>query len=74
MKDFISPAERMDSIMGHLIMTRKVGESIMVDDSEIIIHETRGRLVRIGVIADKKVRVDRKEIRESKDKNAELAV
>ena len=46
-----------------LILTRKIGESVMIeDDIEIIVLGIRGNQVRIGVKAPKEVEVHRAEI------------
>lgn len=52
-----------------LILSRKVGQSIKIGD-DIIVTVTqvdRGGLVRIGVAAPPKVRVDREEVRDRID-------
>lgn len=46
-----------------LILTRRVGESLMIgDDVEIIILGIKGNQIRIGTIAPRNVSVHRKEI------------
>ncbi|MHB9093448.1 MAG: carbon storage regulator CsrA [Eubacteriales bacterium] len=46
-----------------LALTRKVGESIIIDnDIEITVVEVKGDQVRIGIQAPKSVRILRKEI------------
>jgi len=46
-----------------LALTRKVGESIIINnDIEVIIVEVKGDQVRIGIKAPKSVRILRKEI------------
>lgn len=46
-----------------LIMTRRVGETIIIDnDIEITILEVKGNQVRIGVTAPKAVSVHREEV------------
>jgi carbon storage regulator len=48
-----------------LILTRRVGEALMIgDDVDVTVLGIRGNQVRIGVNAPKDVRVDREEIRE----------
>jgi carbon storage regulator len=48
-----------------LILTRRVGESIVVgDDIVLTVFEVRGDAVRIGIQAPRSVRVNRKEIYE----------
>ena len=47
-----------------LILTRRVGETIMVgDDIKVTVLDVRGAQVRIGVAAPRDMRVDREEIR-----------
>ncbi|WP_059041703.1 carbon storage regulator CsrA [Paenibacillus rubinfantis] len=46
-----------------LVLSRKKGESIMISDKiEIIILETEGDIVKVGVKAPKNVEIHRKEI------------
>jgi carbon storage regulator len=46
-----------------LILTRKVGETIMIgDDVQITVLGVKGNQVRIGVVAPKEVGVHREEI------------
>lgn len=45
-----------------LTLTRKTNESIMIDDSEVIVVEIRGDKVKLGIRADRNVPVHRKEI------------
>jgi len=48
-----------------LVLTRKVGESIMIgDDIEIVVKEIRRNQVRIGIDAPKDVPIHREEIYE----------
>lgn len=48
-----------------LILTRKIGESIMIgDDIEISVTEVRGKKIRLGIKAPAFVPVNRKEIYE----------
>ncbi len=45
-----------------LILTRKVGESIIIDDNiQITILETTGTQIRIGINAPKEVKVYRQD-------------
>jgi len=45
-----------------LVLSRKVGESLMIDDVEIILVRIHGKSrVRLGIIAPTRVRVIRKE-------------
>ncbi|MGV3614641.1 MAG: carbon storage regulator CsrA [Fimbriimonas sp.] len=46
-----------------LVLTRKVGQSIVIgDEIEVVVLEVRGEQVRIGIRAPKTVAVHRKEI------------
>jgi carbon storage regulator len=46
-----------------LVLTRKVGQSLMIDDSiEITLIEVRGEQVRLGISAPLSVSVRRKEL------------
>lgn len=48
-----------------LVLTRKIGESIMIgDDIEIKVTEVRGKKIRLGIKAPAFVPVNRKEIYE----------
>ena len=48
-----------------LVLTRKVGQSIVIgDEIEVVVLEVRGEQVRIGIKAPKNVTVHRKEIYE----------
>ena len=48
-----------------LVLTRKVGESIMIgDDIEIVVKEIRRNQVRIGIDAPQDVPIHREEIYE----------
>jgi carbon storage regulator len=48
-----------------LVLTRKVGQSIVIgDEIEVVVLEVRGEQVRIGIRAPKTVSVHRKEIYE----------
>ncbi|MGA2189463.1 MAG: carbon storage regulator CsrA [Steroidobacteraceae bacterium] len=51
-----------------LILTRRVGEAIMVgDEVQVTVLGVRGSLVRIGITAPQDMRVDREEVRERID-------
>jgi len=55
-----------------LIMTRRPGETICIrDDIEVTVLGVKGNQVRIGVNAPNNVQVDRAEIRERKNTEAE---
>ena len=58
-----------------LILTRRVGESIVVgDDIVLTVFEVRGDAVRIGIEAPRSVRVNRKEVYEEIQRSNEQAV
>lgn len=49
-----------------LVLTRKVGESIIIGDGiEITVIETKGDQIKLGIKAPKEVDIHRKEIYES---------
>jgi carbon storage regulator len=46
-----------------LVLTRKLGQSIMIgDEIEVVVLEVRGEQVRLGISAPRDVTVHRKEI------------
>lgn len=54
--------------IGMLVLTRKVGEAIMInDDIKVIILGIKGNQVRIRTIAPMVHRIDREEIRKRKE-------
>lgn len=58
-----------------LILTRRVGESIVIgNDIVITVFEVRGDAVRIGIQAPRSVQVNRKEIWEELQRSNEQAV
>ncbi|MEO6503044.1 MAG: carbon storage regulator CsrA [Jatrophihabitantaceae bacterium] len=58
-----------------LILTRRVGESIVVgDDIVLTVFEVRGDAVRIGIEAPRSVKVNRKEIYEEIQRSNAQAV
>lgn len=58
-----------------LILTRRVGESIVVgDDIVLTVFEVRGDAVRIGIDAPRSVKVNRKEIYEEIQRSNAQAV
>ena len=49
-----------------LVLTRKVGESISIDNHiKIRVVQLRGKQVRLGIEAPKETRIDRQEVRAS---------
>ncbi len=58
-----------------LVLTRRSGESVMVgDDVVITVLETRGDVVRLGILAPRSVQVHREEVyRELQRANREAA-
>ncbi|MDQ2958355.1 MAG: carbon storage regulator CsrA [Actinomycetota bacterium] len=58
-----------------LILTRRVGESIVIgDDIVLTVFEVRGDAVRIGIEAPRSVRVNRKEVYDEIQRSNEQAV
>jgi carbon storage regulator len=58
-----------------LILTRRVGESIVVgDDVTVTVFEVRGDAVRIGIDAPRSVQVHRQEVYEELRRSNEQAV
>lgn len=45
-----------------LVLTRKPGEAVWIGDTVVVVHECRGRVCRLGVIADPDVPVMREEV------------
>lgn len=57
-----------------LVLSRYVGESIMIgDDVCVTVLGVIGNNVRLGIVAPKEVRVDREEIHERIKREKELA-
>lgn len=57
-----------------LILSRRVGEGIMIGDNvAITVLSVKGNQVRLGVSAPKSVVVDREEIRQRKQQEKEIA-
>ncbi len=55
-----------------LVLTRKIGEEIIIDGRiRITVTQIRGDKVRIGITAPPEVRVDRQEIHERRREFAE---
>lgn len=58
-----------------LILTRRIGESIMIgDDIKVTIFGERGGQVRVGIEAPRELAVDRQEIYEKKLANPERII
>jgi carbon storage regulator len=58
-----------------LILTRRIGESILIgDDIEIQVMGIEGRGIRVGISAPRSLEVDRSEVRKQKIKNGEYGV
>ncbi len=56
--------------MGMLILTRRVGETVMIgDDVTVTVLGVKGNQVRVGINAPKNVIVDREEIHERRMKD-----
>lgn len=53
-----------------LVIKRKLNDSIIVGDAEIVVHEIKRDAVRIGIKAPMRVRVLRKELLTAKQENA----
>lgn len=49
-----------------LVITRRIGESIIIDTGtdkiEIVLNDVRGKTARIGIHADKRLTIVRKEL------------
>lgn len=56
-----------------LSLTRKAGESIWIEDVEIIIGKTIGSKTKVAIRADQDVRIDRGEIRIKREAAAAAA-
>ncbi|MBK5004107.1 carbon storage regulator CsrA [Pseudomonas sp. S32] len=57
-----------------LILTRKVGETIVINDTiRVTVLQVKGGQVRLGIEAPKDVSVHRQEIQERIDSKAEAA-
>ena len=64
----------MDDDKGYLILTRRVGEIIMVgDEIEIIVSGIIGKQVKLGFYAPRDVKVNRKELWDSIQEEKENA-
>jgi carbon storage regulator len=62
---------RKELAMGLLSLSRKCGESIMIDDDvEVIVTRIQGNRVRLGVIAARDIRIKRKELPDQDEKKS----
>lgn len=51
-----------------LVLTRKVGERIVIGDSVVVtVVEVQGEKIRLGIDAPRDIAVDRQEVREKKE-------
>ena len=58
-----------------LVLTRRVGESIIIaDEIQVAVISIRGDRVRIGIAAPSDIRVDRQEIHELRNEHVESPV
>ncbi len=56
-----------------LVLTRKVGSSIVIDDHiKIQVVQIKGRQVRLGISAPKETRVNREEVQRRSQEKREL--
>ncbi|ATH09364.1 carbon storage regulator [Halobacteriovorax marinus] len=58
-----------------LVLTRKLGESIAIDDHiKIVVVQIKGKQVRLGIKAPKETKIHREEVYKSiQDQNTEAA-
>ncbi len=58
-----------------LVLTRKLGESIAIDDNiKIVVVQIKGKQVRLGIKAPKETKIHREEVYQSiQDQNEEAA-
>ena len=57
-----------------LVLTRRIGEVLRIgEDVKIKVLGVAGNQVRLGIEAPREVRIDREEIRESKDGTSKTA-
>lgn len=45
-----------------LVLTRRVGETLLIGDAEVTVLQIRGNTIRVGVTADKSVNIRRSEL------------
>lgn len=59
-----------------LVFTRKIGESFIIDlgtdKIEVVLKEIRGKNVRLGVVADEKYKVFRKELTDDEEQHENI--
>jgi carbon storage regulator len=57
-----------------LVLSRKVGEAIIISDNiRITLVDIRGDKVRLGIVAPKEIIVDRQEVHEKRKQSQEEA-
>ena len=58
-----------------LVLTRKLGESIAIDDNiKIVVVQIKGKQVRLGIKAPKETKIHREEVYQAiQDQNTEAA-
>ena len=59
-----------------LVLTRKLGESIAIDDNiKIVVVQIKGKQVRLGIKAPKETKIHREEVYQAiQDQNTEAAL
>ena len=59
-----------------LVLTRKLGESIAIDDNiKIVVVQIKGKQVRLGIKAPKETKIHREEVYQAiQDQNTEAAM
>lgn len=50
-----------------LVLSRKIGEAIIIGEITVVVTDIRGDKVRIGIAAPREIPVDRQEIKRKKD-------
>lgn len=53
-----------------LVLSRKLGEKILIGEVEVVVVKAEAGRVRLGIIAPKDIPVDRAEVRKQKTKAA----
>ena len=61
--------------MGMLVLTRKLGESIAIDDHiKIVVVQIKGKQVRLGIKAPRETKIHREEVYQAiKEQNVEAS-